>query len=133
MPKIRTGAGTPSYVRCGCGLGLVTRNSAQIAALSPDVVSGVFNAGEVGLGGIALSQISKSNAGIYVHGARSYNNDSQLDGIDVSDVQSTGATSGGIPIPNPDSIQEFKVQAALYGAAYGRFGGASISVPRAGL
>ncbi len=86
------------------GLPLVTRNFAQIAALSPGVVSGVFNSGELGLGGIALSQISKSNDGIYVHGARSYNNDSQLDGIDVSDVQSTGATSGGIPIPNPDTI-----------------------------
>jgi hypothetical protein len=94
----------------------------------PGVVSGVFNAGELGLGGIALSQISKSNDGIYVHGARSYDNDSQLDGIDVSDVQSTGATSGGIPIPNPDTIQEFKVQTALNDAAYGRFGGASISV-----
>jgi hypothetical protein len=110
------------------GLPLVTRNFAQIAALSPGVVSGVFNAGELGLGGIALSQISKSNDGIYVHGARSFNNDSQLDGIDVSDVQSTGATSGGIPIPNPDTIQEFKVQTALYDAAYGRFGGASVSV-----
>ena len=92
------------------------------------VISGVFNAGELGLGGVALSQISRSNDGIYVHGARSYNNDSQLDGIDVSDVQSTGATSGGIPIPNPDTIQEFKVQTALYDAAYGRFGGANISV-----
>jgi hypothetical protein len=110
------------------GLPLVTRNYAQIAGLSPGVISGVFNAGELGLGGIALSQISKSNDGIYVHGARSYDNDSQLNGIDVSDVQSTGATSGGIPIPNPDTIQEFKVQTALYDAAYGRFGGANISV-----
>ena len=110
------------------GLPLVTRNYAQIAGLSPGVISGVFNAGELGLGGIALSQISKSSDGIYVHGARSYNNDSQLDGIDVSDVQSTGATSGGIPIPNPDTIQEFKVQTALYDADYGRFGGANISV-----
>ena len=110
------------------GLPLVTRNFAQIAALSPGVVSGVFDAGELGLGGTAQSQISKSNDGIYVHGSRSYNNDSQLDGIDVSDVQSTGATSGGIPIPNPDTIQEFKVQTALYDAAYGRFGGASTSL-----
>ncbi|HSY66471.1 MAG TPA: TonB-dependent receptor [Terriglobales bacterium] len=110
------------------GLPLVTRNFVQIAALSPGVVSGVFNAAELGLGGIAQSQINDSNDGIFVHGARSYNNDSQLDGIDVSDVQSTGATSGGIPIPNPDTIQEFKVQTGLYDAAYGRFGGANISV-----
>jgi hypothetical protein len=110
------------------GLPLATRNFAQIAALSPGVASGVFNAAELGPGGIALSQINNSNDGIFVHGARSYNNDSQLDGVDVSDVQSTGAASGGIPIPNPDAIEEFKVQTALYDAAYGRFGGGSISL-----
>jgi hypothetical protein len=131
LPMVQTEDSALARVVSGAavtGLPLVTRNFAQIAALSPGVVSGVFNAGELGLGGIALSQISKSNDGIYVHGSRSYNNDSQLDGIDVSDVQSTGATSGRIPIPNPDTIQEFKVQTALYDAAYGRFGGASISV-----
>jgi hypothetical protein len=110
------------------GLPLVTRNFAQIASLSPGVAAGVSNAGELGLGGTALSQINKSNDGIFVHGARSYDNNWQLDGISVSDVQGNGAGSGGIPIPNPDSIQEFKVQTALYDAAYGRYAGANISV-----
>jgi hypothetical protein len=131
LPMVQTedsALGRVVYGAALTGLPLVTRHYAQIAGLSPGVISGVFNAGELGLGGIALSQISKSNDGIYAHGARSYNNDSQLDGIDVSDVQSTGATSGGIPIPNPDTIQEFKVQTALYDADYGRFGGANISV-----
>jgi len=63
-----------------------------------------------------------------VHGARSYDNNFQLDGISVSDVQGSGAASGGIPIPSPDSIQEFKVQTGLYDAAYGRYGGANVSV-----
>jgi hypothetical protein len=53
------------------GLPLVTRNFAQIASLSPGVSAGVYNAGELGLGGTALSQIAASNDGIYVHGARS--------------------------------------------------------------
>jgi hypothetical protein len=52
-------------------LPLVTRTFAQIAGLSPGVVVGVYNAGELGLGGTALSQITKSNDGIYVRGARS--------------------------------------------------------------
>ena len=107
---------------------IVTRNFAQIAGLSPGVTVGVYNAGEVGLGGTAVSQIAKSNDGIYANGARSYDNNFQLDGISVSDVQGSGASSGGIPIPNPDTIQEFKVQTALYDAAYGRYGGASVSV-----
>jgi Carboxypeptidase regulatory-like domain/TonB dependent receptor len=110
------------------GLPMVNRNFTQIASLSPGVVAGVFNAGELGLGGTALSQIAKSEDGIYVHGARSYDNNWQLDGISVSDVQGSAGASGGIPIPNPDALQEFKVQTALYDAAYGRFGGGNVSV-----
>jgi Carboxypeptidase regulatory-like domain len=110
------------------GLPLTTRNFSQLASFSPGVSSGVFNAGELGLGGTALSEIAKSNDGLYVHGMRSYDNNFQLDGISINDVQGSGAGSGGIPIPNPDSIQEFKVQTGLYDAAFGRYGGANISV-----
>jgi hypothetical protein len=110
------------------GLPLVTRNFAQIASLSPGVITGVPNAGELGLGGTALSQIGASNDGIFAHGARSYDNNWQLDGISVSDVQGNGSGSGGIPVPNPDTIQEFKVQTGLYDAAYGRYAGANVSL-----
>jgi hypothetical protein len=109
-------------------LPLVTRNFAQVASLSPGVISGVYNAGGLGAGGTALSQIASSNDGLFVHGARSYDNNFQLDGISVSDVQGSAAGSGGIPIPNPDSIQEFKVQTGLYDAAYGRYAGANVSL-----
>jgi hypothetical protein len=68
-------------------LPLVTRNFTQIAGLSTGVSAGVNNAGELGLGGTALSQIGPSNDGIFVHGARSYDNNWQIDGISVSDVQ----------------------------------------------
>jgi hypothetical protein len=109
-------------------LPLVSRNFAQIASLSTGVSTGVYNAGELGLGGTAQSQIAKSNDGIYVHGARSYDNNFQLDGISISDVQGSASGSGGIPIPSPDGIQEFKVQTGLYDAAYGRYGGANITL-----
>jgi hypothetical protein len=110
------------------GLPLVTRNFTQIAGLSPGVAVGVSNAGELGAGATASSQIGKSNDGIFVHGARSYDNNWQLDGISVSDVQGTGSISGGIPIPNPDMLEEFKVQTGLYDAAFGRAAGANVSV-----
>jgi Carboxypeptidase regulatory-like domain/TonB-dependent Receptor Plug Domain/TonB dependent receptor len=110
------------------GLPLVTRNFAQIAGLSPGVAVGVYNAGELGLGGTALSQIAPSNDGIFVHGARSYDNNFLLDGISVSDVQGSGSGSGGIPVPNPDSLQEFKVQTGQYDAGYGRYAGANVSL-----
>jgi len=110
------------------GLPLATRNFAQLAGLSPGVIVGVYNAGELGTGGTALSQIGQSNDGIFVHGARSYDNNWQLDGISVSDVQGSGAISGGIPIPNPDTLEEFKVQTGLYDAAFGLAAGANVSV-----
>ena len=73
-------------------LPLVTRNFAQTTSLAPGVVAGVYNATELGAGGTALSQISKSNDGIYV----------QLEGISVTDVQGSGASSGGFKPPvNP--------------------------------
>jgi len=109
-------------------LPLVTRNFTQITGLSPGVSVSVYNAGELGNGGTVLSQLGKSTDGIYVHGARSYDNNWQLDGISVSDVQGSGAISGGIPIPNPDSLEEFKVQTGLYDAAFGRGVGANVSV-----
>ena len=109
-------------------LPLVTRNFTQIAGLSPGVAVGVYNAGELGSGGTALSQVGVSNDGIFVHGARSYDNNWQLDGISVTDVIASGAASGGIPIPNPDSIEEFKVQTGLYDAEFGRTAGGNVSV-----
>jgi len=109
-------------------LPLVTRNFTQITGLSTGVAVGVYNAGELGTGTTAFSQIGKSNDGVFVHGARSYDNNWQLDGISVSDVQGSGAISGGIPIPNPDTLEEFKVQTGLYEAAFGRAAGANVSV-----
>ena len=109
-------------------LPLVTRNFTQITGLSPGVAVGVYNAGELGTGATAFSQIGKSNDGVFVHGARSYDNNWQLDGVSVSDVQGSSAISGGIPIPNPDMLEEFKVQTGLYDAAFGRAAGANISV-----
>lgn len=109
-------------------LPLMTRNFTQITTLSPGIIAGVSNAGELGVGGTGLSQIGKSNDGIYSHGSRSYDNNWQIDGISVSDVIGAGAISGGIPIPNPDALQEFKVQTGLYDAAFGRGAGANVSV-----
>jgi hypothetical protein len=69
-----------------------------------------------------------SNDGLFVHGARSYDDNFELDGISVSAVQGSASASGGIPLPNPDAIEEFKVQTGLYDASYGHYGGANISV-----
>ena len=109
-------------------LPLVTRNFTQIAGLSPGVTVGVYNAGELGSGGTALSQVGASNDGIFVLGSRSYDNNWQLDGVSVNDALGSGSASGGFAIPNPDTLAEFKVQTGLYDAAFGRGAGADVSV-----
>jgi hypothetical protein len=109
-------------------LPLVTRNFTQIVDLSPGVQSGVHNAGELGRGGSGLAQIDPSNDGIFAHGARSYDNAYEFDGVPVTDLQASGIASGGIPIPNPDAISEFKVQTGLYDVSFGEHGGANVSL-----
>jgi hypothetical protein len=109
-------------------LPLVTRNYTQTTNLSPGVLSGVNNAGELGAGSGGLAQIDPSNDGIFVHGLRSYDNSYEFDGIPVTDIQASSVASGGIPIPNPDAIQEFKVQTGLYDASFGERAGASVSL-----
>jgi hypothetical protein len=109
-------------------LPMVTRNFTQIVGLSPGVQSGVNNAGELGRGGGGLAQIDPSNNGIFAHGARSYDNAYEFDGVPVTDLQASSNASGGIPIPNPDAIEEFKVQTGLYDVAFGEHGGANVSL-----
>ena len=109
-------------------LPLASRNFTQIVDLSPGVSSGVNNAAEAGPGGSGLAQIDAGNDGIYVHGSRTYDNSYLFDGVPVTDLQASNIASGGIPIPNPDAIQEFKVQTGLYDVSFGEHAGASISL-----
>ena len=66
------------------------------------------NAGELGPGGGGFSQIDESNDGIFVHGSRSYDNNFQMDGLSVSDAQSTANASGGVPIRTPIASRNSK-------------------------
>jgi hypothetical protein len=109
-------------------LPLATGNFTQIANLSPGVLTGVNNAGELGSGGNSLAQIGPSNDGIFVHGSRSYDNGYEFDGVPVTDLQASSNASGGIPLPNPESIEEFKVQTGLYNVSFGEHAGASVSL-----
>ena len=109
-------------------LPLAARNFTQIVDLSPGVSSGVNNAGELGAGGSGLAQIDPGNDGIFAHGLRSYDNSYEFDGVPVTDLQGSSIASGGIPIPNPDAIEEFKVQTGLYDVSFGEHAGANVSL-----
>src|SRR5258708_23611148 len=101
-------------------LPLVTRNYMQILGLSPGVSSEITDAASIGRGNVGLEY---STSGNIVN-----DNNFQMNGADVNDLMGSGALSGGIPVPNPDSIQEFKVQTGQYDASYGRNAGANVDV-----
>lgn len=103
-------------------LPLVSRNYTQIINLSPGVVANATSASAVGNGTEDVSS----------NGSRGDQNNYLMDGSSVVNyVSGTGSQSGsfpGIAIPNPDSIQEFKVQTSQYDASSGRNPGANVEV-----
>ena len=99
-----------------------TRNYTQVIDLSPGVVANVATATAVGNG----------TQDINVNGSGSDQNTYLQDGVMVTNYGSGGAAQSGsyagIGVPNPDSIQEFKVQTSQYDAAYGQNPGANVNV-----
>ncbi len=60
-----------------------------------------------------------------VNGQREDNNNYLIEGISATDYNVAQATN--VPLPNPDVIQEFKVQTSLYDASQGRNGGGNVN------
>ena len=111
--------------RMVASLPLVTRNYTQILGLSPGVSGEVNNSASIGRGD---SGQAASVGGYSVGGNSTNDNNFQMNGSEVNDLMGEGEISGGIPIPNPDSIQEFKVQTGQYDASYGRNAGSNVDV-----
>ena len=103
---------------------LAARNFTQIVNLSPGVITGVTDASAFGRG----------SQSIYVDGHDDGSNSYLLDGAQISNWMSStiedsaGAFYGSIPIPSPDSLQEFKVVTSTYDASLGRTPGAEVSL-----
>ena len=102
---------------------LSTRNYTQIVSLSPGVMTPVSTVSQLGLGSPQL----------YVNGNINSANNFQMDGIQADSfgsgtVGDTGTFYAAIALPNPDALQEFKVQTGLYDAGSGRNPGANVEV-----
>ncbi len=110
------------------------RNFTLLAALSPGVTrpvsstiggGGGFSNGSGPVGSSTESTRFRESGGsvISANGARVTNNNFTLDGVDNNESQ-----FGQIGIyPNPDAIQEFKVETSVPSAESGRAGGAIVS------
>ena len=102
---------------------LSSRNYTQIVSLSPGIASAVGNATALGRG-----NGGESGGQFRSNGAFGADNNFLMNGVEINDLQASGSFSGGIAIPNPDTLQEFKVQTGLYDASFGRNAGANINV-----
>jgi hypothetical protein len=104
-------------------LPLSNRNYTQIVGLSAGVGGGVNNA----------TQFGKGTQDYSVNGADPGQNNYQMDGVAINNSANSGSSNdsgiyAGIGIPNPDAIQEFKIQTSTYDASYGRNPGANVNV-----
>jgi hypothetical protein len=117
--------GDVTNARAVLSLPLASRNYTQIIGLSPGVSSDVTNASALGRG--TGSDAAGAN-GFSSHGASTNDNNYQVNGVEVNDLMGSGNLSGGVAVPNPDSIQEFKVQTGQYDASYGRNAGANVDL-----
>jgi Carboxypeptidase regulatory-like domain/TonB-dependent Receptor Plug Domain len=104
-------------------LPMANGNYTEILSLSAGANVGVDNATALGKGTQDMS----------VNGVDPGSNNFQMDGVAVNNIANSGSANdgtiyGGIPIPSPDAIAEFKVQTSTYDASYGRNPGANVNV-----
>src|ERR1035438_2712742 len=96
-------------------LPLATQNFQQLLTLSAGAQSELNSSTQLGRGDVR----------IFVNGQREDNNNYLIEGISATDYNVAELTN--TPLPNPDVVQEFKVQTSLYDASQGRNGGGNIN------
>ena len=96
-------------------LPLATQNYQQLLTLSAGAQSELN----------ASAQLGRGNVRVIVNGQREDNNNYLIEGISATDYNVAQSTN--VPLPNPDVIQEFKVQTSLYDATQGRNGGGNVN------
>src|SRR3984893_5997232 len=94
---------------------LATQNFQQLLTLSTGAQSELNAAAQLGRGVVRIE----------VNGQREDNNNYLIEGISATDYNVAELTN--TPLPNPDVVQEFKVQTSLYDASQGRNGGGNIN------
>jgi len=97
-------------------LPLVTRNFFALLALSSGANTEIFDSAALGRGAVSIN----------VNGMRPTNNNYVLEGIPANDFNLP--ILDNVPLPNPDTIQEFKTQTSMYDASSGRNGGGNVQV-----
>ncbi len=117
--------GTVIAARTVTDLPLTTRNYINLLGLAAGANADVANA----------AAGAKGSQNIATNGASPNSNNYQMDGVPINSfsgignlAEAVGSSRGGIAIPNPDALQEFKIQTSTYDASYGRNVGANVNV-----
>src|SRR5262245_27456763 len=97
-------------------LPLSTRNFLSLLALSTGANSELTDTAALGRGAVSVN----------VNGQRPVNNNYVLEGINANDINLP--IFDNVPLPNPQTVTEFKTQTSLYDASQGRNGGGNIQV-----
>ena len=97
-------------------LPLATRNFTNLLALNANTSSTLPQAATAG----------RASSTIFVNGQRGTNNNLVINGVDANNLGNNNF--GSVPIPAPDTIEEFRVQTSLYDAAAGKTSGGNINV-----
>ena len=113
--------GTVVGNKAATDLPLTTRNYTNLIGLSAGANASVNNASGFGKGGVDTA----------VNGAMTQDNNYMMDGVAMTTQQGGSVVAGfysAFAIPNPDTLQEFKIQTSNYDAGYGRNPGANVNV-----
>ncbi|MBD0325000.1 MAG: carboxypeptidase regulatory-like domain-containing protein [Pyrinomonadaceae bacterium] len=97
-------------------LPLPTRNFLTLLTLSTGANTEMTQSDALGRGPVTIN----------VNGQRPSNNNYQLEGINANDINLP--VLDNVPLPNPQTVREFKTQTSLYDASQGRNGGGNIQV-----
>jgi hypothetical protein len=72
--------------------------------------------------------ITQSQQAVFVAGSRATANNYMLNGVDANNFEFHTLAAGIVPVPNPDSVMEFRTQTSLYDVTTGFSSGGNISV-----
>jgi hypothetical protein len=97
-------------------LPLSTRNFLQAVTVAPGVSAELTN----------NSAIGRNSPNFFVNGARTEQNNLEINGVNANDIY--GHDFAAVAIPAPESIQEVVVQTSMYDASLKSAGGANIQV-----
>ncbi len=97
-------------------LPLPTRNFTGLLGLNAGTAMALPNAATAGRG----------SATVFVAGMRGTFNNLVINGIDANNLGNNNF--GNVPIPSPDTIEEFRLQTSLYDASQGKTSGGNINV-----